>query len=121
MIRVGMFFLLCVMFASPLDGQVPYEPSTSNPEGPELVAVFITSEFCQGSRQAHMPATIERMKIMLSEHAESDGANFAVVGVSLDWGTEAGIEHLSRFGRFDEIVVGRNWYGLGPTRPADFP
>lgn len=93
--------------------QERYTPSTSNPSGPELVAVFITAEFCIGSRQPHMPQTIERMKLLLAAQTAPARRGLAVVGVSLDWKTQAGIDHLAKFGAFDEMIVGRNWFGTG--------
>jgi hypothetical protein len=36
--------------------------------------------------------------------------------VSIDWSIQTGLEHLSRFGEFDEISTGRKWYGMGPRR-----
>jgi hypothetical protein len=104
---------LAVLIPAPAIAQQRYVPSTKNPSGPEIVAVFLTAEFCIGSRQPHMPATIERMKMLLAERSAQAGEGLSIVGVSLDWRTQEGVDHLAKFGAFDEIVVGRNWFGTG--------
>jgi hypothetical protein len=63
-----------------------------------------------------MPDTIERMKLALARQAAERHEGLSVVGVSLDWAAQEGIDHLAKFGTFDEIIVGRNWYGTGATR-----
>lgn len=93
--------------------QERYTPSTADPSGPEVVAVFITAESCVGSRQPHMPDTIERMKQLLAEQAAQTGEGLSIVGISLDWNTRVGSDHLAKFGAFNEIIVGRNWFGTG--------
>jgi hypothetical protein len=93
-----------------------YIPSTSNPSGEEVVAVFVTQATCIGSKQPHMPNTIERMKVGLARQAAQRHEGLSVVGVSLDWAAQEGVDHLAKFGAFDEIIVGRNWYGTGATR-----
>lgn len=97
-------------------GQEDYRPSASNPSGPETVAVFVTAEFCVGSRQPHMPETIEHMKRLLADRASKSGEGFSVIGVSLDWVPQEGVDHLAKFGAFDELIVGRNWFGVGATK-----
>jgi hypothetical protein len=113
-----LFRALVLLLVLPLtsDAQETYVPSTAGPSGVELVAVFVTAEFCAGSGQPHMPGTIERMKLLLAEQAAQSGLGLSVVGVSLDWDTQEGVDHLAKFGAFDEISVGRNWFGSGAIR-----
>jgi predicted metalloprotease with PDZ domain len=111
--RTIMIGLALLLTAVGLAEERPYQPSHSNPRGTELVAVLVTTESCIGSRQPGFDTAIREMKRLLANRAEADGQPFSVTGVSLDWSVEDGIEHLKKFGAFDEIMVGRNWFNSG--------
>ncbi len=87
-----------------------YVPSQKNPSGTEYVAVFITADFCVGSKQPGMVEAIEKMKVLLRDRAVSSQAQFAASGVSLDWDVSTGVTHLKKFGEWDDINAGRNWF-----------
>jgi hypothetical protein len=50
--------------------------------------------------------------MFLAAEAARRGAEFKIVGVSLDWEPEIGWEHLKKYGRFDEVTVGGNWRNI---------
>jgi hypothetical protein len=41
------------------------------------------------------------------------GCFFSTVGISQHWIPEEGLGVLRRFGHFDEVIVGRNWFNSG--------
>ncbi|MEO1075777.1 MAG: hypothetical protein AAFX41_07390 [Bacteroidota bacterium] len=99
-------------FSAAVAQERQYERNTVNPSGAELYAVFITQSVCHGSNRAGFDQTIARAKTMLAGQAADDGLAFAVRGVVLDWDPRAGVDYLlGRFGQFDEVASGRNWFG----------
>jgi hypothetical protein len=103
-----------LLATTPLFSQ-EYQPRHSNIDGEEIIAVFITMSTCIGSRQPHMPASVEAIKIGLAEQGREQGFRFSVVGASMDWEPTVGVEHLRTFGRFDELIAGRNWWNSAAT------
>ncbi|MDE2646688.1 MAG: hypothetical protein OXI05_12760, partial [Bacteroidota bacterium] len=55
----------------------------------------------------------ENAKLELSRRAADHGWSFSAIGVSVDWFASDGIDHLSKFGQFDEVIAGRGWHGTG--------
>ena len=55
--------------------------------------------------------------------AAQRGVGFAAMGISQDAWPEQGIEYLKKFGKFDEISVGRGWRNAGILKYiyGDFP
>lgn len=97
-------------------GDAGYKPSQQAPAGRELAFVFIGSSTCRPSNHELLPASVEQAKLLLRERAVRSGRSFTTVGIARDWSVEAGLEHLRRFGRFDEVVAGRNWINIGLLR-----
>ncbi|MGH7483907.1 MAG: hypothetical protein ACRELV_17290 [Longimicrobiales bacterium] len=71
--------------------------------------VYIGSSVCASSNQPHLPQSIETIKIRLARLARERGMSFKAVGIALDWAPAPGIEHLAKFGLFDEVSAGYNW------------
>lgn len=44
------------------------------------------------------------------------GYGFSTLGISKDWNVNNGINHLRKYGFFDEIITGKSWNGLGLNR-----
>lgn len=84
-----------------------YEPEV-DPfwNGPELVMVYVGQKHCAPSNARELPQQIEDLKADLARLANKAGARFRALGVSLDVRARDGIEHLGKFGDFDEIHVG---------------
>ena len=82
-------------------------------EGPELALIFIDSPTCVWCNAPELPGLVGEARQKVREQAQSRGYGFASVGLSRTASVEAGIDHLSRFGAFDEVSVGRRWYNMG--------
>jgi hypothetical protein len=78
----------------------------------EIVAVFTTMASCCESLVSHLRPPLDSMRMFLAAEAARRGAQFKIVGVSLDWEPEIGWEHLKKYGRFDEVAVGGNWWNM---------
>lgn len=95
-------------------------------KGNELVMVYLGASHCGPCLDPAFKASLEEAKVALAEHAASDGQRFVAVGAALDHDVEQGVAFLSGSGRFDEIIVGRNWLNSAslahlwrPDRPED--
>ena len=86
-----------------------YTPRYRRETGPQLVMIYFGSSGCAASNQPALPEAVEALKIRLAGFAEQQEMSFVSIGVALDWIPERGIEHLRKFGRFDEISAGYNW------------
>lgn len=90
-----------------------YSPSHENASVKEIVMVYIGSSTCDYSNDSSLPRLIDDVKINLQSSAIKQGWSFRAIGVSIDWIPEDGIDHLDKFGDFDEIITGRKWEGTG--------
>jgi len=86
-----------------------YQRTYSSEPGPELVLIYIGSSTCQAANSKRLPIVVDSIKIMLQNYAKSIKHNFTTIGISKDWVIKSGIEHLNKYGPFDEITTGRNW------------
>jgi len=93
-----------------------YSPASRADPGGELVLVFLGSSTCGFSNLPRFPARIHDIKLSLSKRAADLGLSFVAIGLALDWNAETGFRYLRKFGRFDEILVGRNWFGTGAEK-----
>ena len=125
-------FVFAVLFVSGIAGLLPtptielrwsdsfaavsdrYVPSYTSRQGREIVMVYIGSSACDFANLPEVPELVERTKLALQQQAVAKGFGFSVIGLSVDWDTDNGLQHLSQFGRFDEILTGRKWQGMGP-------
>lgn len=85
------------------------EPTT----GDEIVLVFIGSSTCGWSKLPELPAAFSKIRAAVQEATTQDGKTFVAVGVAPDISVDAGIDFLSRFGPFHEVLVGRSWLNRG--------
>ena len=90
-----------------------YTPAFRVDENREWMLVYIGSRFCGASNNPELPELVETLKTTLLERAEESNVGYSAVGVGIDWLPVDGWRYLRRFGRFDEVVVGRKWSGLG--------
>lgn len=102
-----------VSFRWRADPEGGYVPAFRAPPGRELAMVFIGSSRCAASNRESLPPAVERLKLLLRDRAAQSGRSFTTLGVARDWDVEAGLAHLRRFGRFDEVSAGRNWLNGG--------
>jgi len=106
--------LAALVLASPSQaaGQ-GYQPSYENPDGSEIVAVYLTASTCGPCIGPEMPELIDSVKVQLNRQAQTRGQQFRAVFVGTDWEPEKSIALAKRDGSWDELVVGRNWFNLG--------
>jgi hypothetical protein len=76
----------------------------------------MSSSTCAGNRAPGLHQAVDSLKLLLQARAAASGQQFRVVGVALDWSPDSGFAYLRQFGAFDELDVGRNWFGLGVER-----
>ena len=94
----------------------PYEVSGQPPVGDELVMVFLTSYACGPSQRPEVIESVREIKRRLASYADSVDRPFSAVGVSAGWDVEAGVEHLQKYGAFDELITGRSWHNTAAVR-----
>ena len=102
--------LACVLPATAQEYAPAYERGADIASGPEVVLVYFGASTCGPCRTSEFKAALERAKVLLAERAAQDGKTFSVIGVALDYNVEDGLAFLAESGRFDELVVGRNWF-----------
>lgn len=112
--KISLSLLLCGA-AWPVAAQ-QYVPTFPSPRGTQLVAVYISNSTCVGNRAPGLREAIDSLKLLLRARAAAEGRQFRAVGVALDWSPDSGLAYLGHFGAFDELDVGRNWFGLGVER-----
>jgi hypothetical protein len=88
-----------------------YMPLYRYEAGRQLLMVYVGSSACGWSNLPELPTAVESIKMSLAETARDRELSFKVVGLALDWIPNQGVEHLSRFGLFDEISTGGSWGG----------
>ena len=93
-----------------------YVPAAAISPGIEMAMVFIGSSTCGPSNADALPGWIDDIKLQVREQARARGAAFAAVGIARDRSVADGIEHLRRFGSFDEVITGRGWLNTGMLR-----
>lgn len=74
--------------------------------------VYIGSSTCGYSNDSSLPKLMDDAKIKLQRMAIRQGWSFSAIGVSVDWIPEQRVDHLGKFGEFDEIITGRKWEGV---------
>jgi hypothetical protein len=90
--------------------------NTDPPEGPELVAVFLSSSTCRANIRPGFLDAVRKMNGSLKERAAERGIRLVTIGIATDWYPDSGFAYLRGLSTFDEVVVGRNWYNMGVAR-----
>lgn len=89
-----------------------YRPVAALP-GEEIALVYVGSSTCAWSNAEELPAIVHDLKLRLLTRAREEGKGFAAIGVAQDAVASNGVEHLLKFGEFDEIAAGRGWANIG--------
>lgn len=90
-----------------------YTPEARRDSGEELLFIVIGSSGCRWSNKPELARLVRRARDVVRSEAMSRDAGFATLGVAQDNVPQLGIEHLEKFGRFDELSVGRGWRNSG--------
>ena len=93
-----------------------YVPKYRKEYSRELQLIYIGSSRCAFSNNKEMYDAVDGIKSLLSEKADSLSIGFTSIGIASDWDPDQGIDHLNKFGYFDEIIVGNNWSNTGVVR-----
>ncbi len=75
--------------------------------GRQLVLVYVGSSRCGPSNAPDLPETVGAIATLLRSTALKDSSGFVRIGVAREISARSGLEHLSKFGGFDEISVGQ--------------
>jgi hypothetical protein len=75
----------------------------------ELVMVYIGSSTCAVSNRRELRADVRQIQRQLQARAAATGRTFVSLGVAVDRRADAGLRHLERMGRFDEVAAGQGW------------
>lgn len=102
-----------VSWKLPAFQKTDYVPSARRDSGEELLFIVVGSSGCRWSNTPELVQLVRRAREAVREEAETRGAGFATLGVAQDNGAQLGIEHLEKFGPFDELSVGRGWRNSG--------
>jgi hypothetical protein len=82
--------------------------------GAQEVAVFIGASWCAAT--ARSPALRDSLPIVfkrLAMEATARHHKFSRIGVSLDVPPQTGLDWLSKYGSFDQVIVGGGWGNFG--------
>ncbi len=86
-----------------------YQPNYVATGGRELALIYIGSSGCGYSNAEELPEMVDQLKSLVQNTASVNNIGFLTIGMAKDWKIENGLEHLSKFGEFDEIMTGRSW------------
>jgi hypothetical protein len=77
--------------------------------GSEVVMFYLSSGDCGACAAPELPAIVKGLKVTLREYALQKGMGFSAVAVGVQHSPYAAVDHLRKFGKFDELGVGRSW------------
>lgn len=102
--------------SSPSDGQQDLTRRLADGQDlREIQLVLLVSESCGFCASDELPDIIQAAKTKMADLAADEGMAFAAVAVGIDRTVEGGLRDVGRFGNFDQIVVGGNWFNLGAS------
>lgn len=90
-----------------------YVPSEENPKSSEVLAIVVSARSCSPCNQPEYKTAIRNMKPLLARQLSGSGVSFAVVGLGLDWNVDTARAYFAALGKFDELILGRNWFNTG--------
>lgn len=79
----------------------------------EIVLVYIGNSTCPASNIEGLDFSLKMIKDKLALQGKSKGYGVKFIGVSTGSHYENELRHLSKFGSFDEIIIGNGWSNLG--------
>lgn len=97
----------------PLPSSGDYVPSGSARPGEEIVLVYVGSSTCPWSNLPELPGLVRAMKSDFDSRVLKRGKSFVTLGIARDRLAADGLEHLAKFGAFDEVMAGSSWANTG--------
>lgn len=79
----------------------------------ERLLIYIGSSTCDFSNTDEIVDVVDAIRARASTSAAEVGRRFVRVGIAKDHVVSAGLNHLAKFGDFDEVMTGRNWANIG--------
>ena len=110
-----------VRWSVPLLAADLYVPMARQDSGDELVFVFVGSSRCRWSNDPQLPSLVKKGRTAVTAQAIEASMGFAAIGITSDVVPESGVEHLGRFGGFDQVVTGMGWRNVGLMKYLDGP
>src|SRR5262245_47304637 len=89
-------------------------PTTGS--GPEFVFVYIGAAGCGPSTVPELPDIVEKVRDAVAWRARASGAGFRSIGIAKDADARVGLEHLKKYGHFDEVSAGGGWLNTGALK-----
>jgi hypothetical protein len=80
----------------------------------EIIAVYLGTDGTDA--ESGMISVVRDMRTALARQAASMDRHLVLRGVSLEPSVDGGLQHLVRFGFFDEVSVGGNWTNSAVVR-----
>lgn len=90
-------------------GSSGYVPSGQIVPGSQLEFVFVGASTCGQSNYPGLEEAVQALKVRLSDYARTRDMSFRALGIAVDPDADSGLDHLRRFGRFDEVSSGYGW------------
>lgn len=115
---VGLTGLLPIPSFRIFEEEGGYEPSYEFPSADqiELALIYVGTSECPYSNVDSLSGMIESAKLSIQQKAHELGYSFATVGIAKDWIVKNGMDHLAKFGSFDEVMTGRSWLNEGVVK-----
>jgi hypothetical protein len=85
--------------------------------GTDTLAILLLSAACPACQDPSGRSSVKSAIDDIVERRTVDSDfGLVLVGVALDWDTEAGLAMLKLYGRFDELIVGQGWLNSAAIR-----
>jgi hypothetical protein len=78
----------------------------------ELVVAYFGAMNCGPCRMPGMKEAVAEAQRTFAARAKMAGHRFATMGVAVDRDVQRGIEYLDAFGKFDEVVAGKDFENI---------
>lgn len=79
----------------------------------EIVLIYIGCSSCSASNVPGLPESVIEIKSELFKMTQDYGYDFHTIGISKDHIIKEEIIHLTKFGYFQEILIGNDWSNSG--------
>ncbi len=102
-----------VEWSIPATVATSYRPDGTLASGGEIALIYVGSSQCVWSNTPELVTLVGNLKLELQARARAEQRGFVAVGIARDMVAANGLEHLRKFGAFDEVTSGRSWANIG--------